>query len=86
MPDRNIEIQLSPNPFHDKTLFSVENNIPGRSLQLLIIDVFGKKINQFEIENSSIEINLQAYSPGIYFYKLMHNDEPIASGKMIYVK
>lgn len=79
----NHEIKIYPNPIKDIVYFDF-NNYPSDFKAILIFDLFGNlKYKEF-INESLVEINLNSFGKGIYFYKISdQNDFIINSGKLI---
>lgn len=76
-------IQIYPNP--TKTTFAIQINQPFlKEAQMIIYDVNGKNILQQTIskQTSTVEINSNAFSSGVYFIKI-YNEDFTSFGKMI---
>jgi hypothetical protein len=80
----NPSITLSPNPFQDKTLLTIQGTITNATLNIYNIE--GKvvyKMTGISGTNTQLTINHEQLSDGIYFYHLMENNEVLAIGKII---
>ena len=58
-------------------------NINKHNLSMIIIDVAGKEIKSFHIDDASKEINLKEFMTGVYFLVLYSDKEIIARQKII---
>jgi len=58
------------NPYHKKYSISIYN-------------VFGREVYRTEFFSSSVLINRNNFSEGIYFYRVSENNMTIASGKVV---
>lgn len=71
----NFSFSAYPNPTHSNINVSVSNS-KNIALELQLIDAQGKTVYQKLINNSYTDnINLQNYSPGLYFIKLGNEKE-----------
>lgn len=70
LPDRNIFVKSSPNPFVSNTrLECVLNN--GEHWQLVVRDVLGQKVWQNEVQGPDFSLEIgNDWQPGIYFARL----------------
>jgi hypothetical protein len=76
-------ISISPNPFSNQLQIHL-NEIPGNTLRAQIIDLNGRTMQEFRLENSQsvIEIN-QDLQPGVYVLKLLDQTGVYSSSKII---
>ncbi len=77
-----------PNPF---TSITVIPYILPEGLEigeLIVADISGRIVKQYEIKNNggTIEINMNDYNAGVYFYSLMINDKMIETKRMLLLK
>jgi len=63
--DESNDIQVYPNPFNDKIKISIKEN-KGLN-QFRIIDMTGRTILNKNLVGQSVEIDLSAYSSGLYY-------------------
>ncbi len=63
--DDSNDIQVYPNPFNDKIKISVKNN--SGINQFRIVDMTGRIILNKNLVGQSVEIDLSAYSSGLYY-------------------
>jgi photosystem II stability/assembly factor-like uncharacterized protein len=92
LPDEFCLFQNYPNPFNPKTKlrFSISPNIQGETIQLVIYNSTGQRVETLvdEILNSGeyeVEWNAVNYPSGIYFYKLNFGKNNVTK-KMILIK
>ena len=75
-------VSVFPNPVNDKLHFDFDKNY--HSIQLLIFDITGKTILNSENENTqSIIYNVNGFSRGIYFYKIIVDGKINKSNRFI---
>lgn len=77
----NAQISVYPNP-NNGSFSLVMKGIPAGS-QLEIYNLIGERASEQAITSPTTEFSMSNYSKGIYFYKLMNQDKPIGSGKII---
>ncbi len=77
-----INISISPNPAKDFVNISL-NQLEIDQINL--IDISGKLINNFSVDNAyaPIELDIHGQSPGIYFLEFINESEIIRSEKLI---
>jgi hypothetical protein len=67
------DFKIYPNPVKENIFLSFSNNL-NNSINIIIIDVFGKEILKIKKEtHESIKINIASLSRGIYFLKATIN-------------
>ncbi|MEN8157265.1 MAG: T9SS type A sorting domain-containing protein [Bacteroidota bacterium] len=76
--------KVFPNPGTQRITIEFDNNL----LQVVILDILdgtGKRVfRKGDLKQSNIDIDISAYSPGIYFYRIMNLESYQAShGKFI---
>lgn len=72
-----------PNPASDLVVFSTNNT---NASEVIVSDVTGKEIGNFELENGNSSINLSAYQKGIYFYTVKSEEgKTLRTGKMLII-
>ncbi len=74
-------VKIYPNPCTNYTTIQF-NNERIASYDLIIFDILGNIMSQFNIQNSKSEINLNLPG-GMYFYQVTDNKQFISSGKLI---
>lgn len=67
-----------PNPAHG--FITVQTT--GTAVHVQLTDVTGRILTDAAVSNSSVQLDLSAYSSGIYFVKLISNDEVIGIEKI----
>ncbi len=77
---KNNHITIGPNPSHGLFEFKNENNVIS---ELTISNSFGEIIHQSILKSVNTRIDLREQSNGIYYYKLIDNNQNITSGKLI---
>jgi len=83
--------QNYPNPFNSETTFMIDLKVPS-TISLQIFDVLGREIkrlvnNEFYDEGRhQIKLNDSSLKSGIYFYRLLQNNQCLQMRKMVYLK
>ncbi len=82
-PENNNELQavLFPNPFSGKTNLQLSNY--SGTCVLSIFDLLGKEIRTYSIKNSNEIIYTEGFLPGMYFYRIVDEDNKSKAGKVI---
>jgi hypothetical protein len=78
-------LTVFPNPFSTSTQVQINSGLVHSGLDLFFVmyDVNGKVIRNEKVSSSTIVIDRENLSSGIYFYRLMFNGNPVADGKLI---
>jgi len=80
-PANTREIKIYPNPARDYIEFNIQN-IMFKTADLIIFDIFGRYVVNKEITTPYARIDVSKLPAGIYFYRLII-DEDILSGKFV---
>ena len=76
------QIQVYPNPFHDKVHLKWNKNIQDGILE--VYDVFGKLIfSRAKISGTSFQLNRENFNPGIYIVQIKSVNQLPWSGKIV---
>jgi len=78
----DASISLYPNPVQDKLQLTF-NNGDYSDLVLSIVDLSGRTLNQVQIISSQMEIDMRAYSSGVYLFTFETEDGRKAVKKVI---
>ncbi len=74
------DIELFPNPTNGLvTIDSKINNIE----KIIVMNELGKVIETFDMRNFKNTINIEKYISGIYFLKIVHNNQNVSFKKLI---
>jgi len=82
---RSVEVQAFPNPFDEKIVFDYQVPVPGET-KIEIFDVLGRRV--YNVVDSNDEAGEYSYQaaiaapPGMYVYRLTHNDGKPVTGKL----
>jgi hypothetical protein len=80
-----LETAIYPNPFTSTARFVCSNELNNASL--LMYDLAGREVKRIDnISTSEIEISSGEMNTGLYFYRLIQDNEIIASGKFMIEK
>lgn len=82
-----VLLQNYPNPFSTSTTISYTICTPGY-VNLIIYDIYGREVlplvNKYQVNGDyNIIYDASGLTEGLYFYKLVHNKQLIASRKMV---
>ncbi len=76
------EINIYPNPFHDKII--LQTNAEFFNATLIICDIIGREIKTVKnIYGNKVSIEIESLMTGIYFYKILQDEKHVSSGKII---
>ncbi|HEY5592578.1 MAG TPA: T9SS type A sorting domain-containing protein, partial [Paludibacter sp.] len=76
-------LTIAPNPFSKSTNVVVNDPSKIRNYRLMIYNVLGKEVMNASIMEKSTTLNTSSLHSGIYFYKVLDNNNTIQTGKMI---
>jgi hypothetical protein len=79
----NYLISIAPNPMIDVATIYIGSLKGTIDLDLIILDVLGKKVKTLSHQTNIITINRNDLSSGIYFYELKNNGRKIGAGKFV---
>ncbi len=78
------KVKIFPNPAKENITIELKAE---DAKSILVLDVLGKTIGSFPINNYSATINTSAFSQGTYFYEIVDkNKKPMTRGKFNVVK
>ncbi len=73
---------IFPNPFHES--FEIQIPLTSDKVDFILYDLLSRPIyTTSEINNKRIKVSPVSPAPGIYYYRLMSENNVIASGKII---
>ncbi|WP_300663713.1 tail fiber domain-containing protein [Fluviicola sp.] len=84
--DENVLFQNIPNPFNESSKINYYLNKRTKKAVLNIYSTNGVQIKSIEIHqfgNGAITLNAGEFTPGIYIYILIANDQPVDTKQMI---
>jgi len=67
-----VNVDISPNPAHDRLFFNISSQEP---VYYSIYNAKGIKTGEGKLNSGESEIDISMQSPGLYFIKLLINDE-----------
>jgi hypothetical protein len=80
----NEGILIFPNPINESAKIQCLNDkININNCVGIIYDIYGREISTFDVGKSSLIINVTDFSSGIYFLKIMENEQIISFQKFI---
>ncbi len=88
----NYNLRNFPNPLNSETIISFNlNNEQSEQVKIEIYNVKGQRVDQLEIRNYDLGMNEIVYSAdklssGVYFYKLVANNNLLQTKKMLLIK
>jgi len=79
--DNPIEtVDVFPNPSSGKLTIQLKNNWKGN---LLLFDIQGQLLSEKEVHGSTFHIDLNSYTPGVYFLKMIASDKTLTTYRKI---
>ena len=84
-PNQSLQLLVYPNPSNAQTTIELLSDIPNDQVEIKIFNVLGEEvINTNFGKDQKIIINRNQVNSGIYFYRIIHNNEVIKSGKILF--
>ena len=86
---QNVSVKISPNPITSGSVFSI--NISSKqnsttSFSLSVYDIIGNIVSKYSNLNNGNNLISLNTSQGIYFYKLVSDNQQVSAGKLIVVQ
>jgi hypothetical protein len=78
-----VSINVYPNPFSTQFKLAVDESLIGESTKLVVYDINGRMVYNSYFKSSSQIVETSLWNTGIYFWRLIQNNEELASGKLI---
>jgi hypothetical protein len=78
-----VSINVYPNPFSTQFKLAVDESLVGESTKLVVYDINGRMVYNSYFKSSSQIVETSLWNTGIYFWRLIQNNEELASGKLI---
>jgi len=84
----NYQIKLFPNPASDYITVDLAEfkQINKNSVVISVLDITGREIDKYSVNNSRININTENYKNGMYFIMVREKDKLVAKNKFIIIK
>ena len=82
----NVYSQVSPNPSNGNFLINLNDNFNDEIITIRIHDLNGNLVKEFpniNTTNKSININMENYASGLYYYKITLKNKVIDFGKFV---
>lgn len=76
----SVRTSVYPNPANE--IITLQLYKPGK-VKVLLNDVLGRKMDEYETAESTVKISTTAYPNGLYIYHLIKDDQKISEGKFI---
>ena len=83
----NFQLKVYPNPNNGK--FLLKYSIPDKqSAEFIILDVMGRKLKTYQLENDIKKLNIvnKSLKNGLYFYQVIVNNRAILTDKFVIIK
>ena len=81
--NENVQVTIYPNPFTNSTTISLKNTDNISELELRIYTLVGEEVMNRKITSNSTTIDTSKLSSGVYFYKVIGDNQLIESGKLM---
>jgi len=76
------ELQLWPNPFHDRVMLQGGENL--KNAVLLVHDVLGREVKRLEgLSEDRLEVDLSGVGAGVYYFWVNRDGRVLGSGSLI---
>jgi hypothetical protein len=87
----NYELRNHPNPFNPSTTIYFETTNLHENTRIDIYNSKGQivkqlRITDYELRNGEVVWNAEEFASGVYYYKLISDNEELASSKMLLLK
>ena len=79
----NTTVTIYPNPFTNSTTITLDKMDNFNKVELRLYTILGEEIMSTNITSTSTTINTSNLSSGVYFYKLIGDNQLIKSGKLV---
>jgi hypothetical protein len=76
-------VTISPNPFSSFTTLFINDESKIDNYELIIYNELGTEVLRNLVTKQSTTVNTSNFSQGLYFYKIVANNQTIQSGKLI---
>jgi len=76
-------VSIAPNPFHSYTTVILNDDSKGNNCKIMIYSTLGTEVMTANITKQVSTLNTSNLKSGIYFYKVMDNNQIVQSGKLI---
>jgi hypothetical protein len=73
-------VLVSPNPFSDRTVITVEPPVLDPIARIEVVDALGRNVMVLPVRGSSVVIEKGSMVPGSYGYRIIGSDGVVASG------
>lgn len=74
---------IAPNPIESNTTITINDDSKIANYSLVIYNILGKEVIGTTLNKKTTSLDTKDFHSGIYFYKVMMNDNLIQSGKLI---
>lgn len=82
IPQSNFTIIVYPNPASNYLVIDIKNGKP-EDIIYSFTDINGRLIQSGHLKSQQKELNIQQYSPGIYFINIQQNNQLINSFRIV---
>ncbi|MDQ3190884.1 MAG: ice-binding family protein [Bacteroidota bacterium] len=79
----NKTVEIFPNPFTNSTTITFDNIDNINKVELRLYNTLGKEVMNKNITSNSTSIDTSNLTSGVYFYKVIGDNQIIKSGKLI---
>lgn len=81
----SLKGKVIPNPTNEKATFTYPF-IENEKNQIILNDIYGRKVGQYQLSSNSIEFNISAYMQGIYFIHVFVNGVERENHQLVIIK
>lgn len=83
LENTNHAVSIYPNPFTNSMVITVNDVSQIKNCELRIYNILGVEVKNILITKQITTLETSNFPTGIYFYKMIGNNKPIQSGKLI---
>ena len=84
-PNKEIDCKLYPNPAKDEVIVDFYGELP-KDLFIELFDLLGNKVETQNLKENITKISTIKQNSGVYYFRIINNNELIKSGKLVIIK
>ncbi|MCC7245608.1 MAG: T9SS type A sorting domain-containing protein, partial [Saprospiraceae bacterium] len=82
-PSLDLNVTVAPNPFMEKTTFTLSEKAASGQYRLVIFDALGKQVSAQDFTGNQCTLQRDALPSGVLFWNILKDGERQASGRII---
>ncbi len=80
---KTVEVQISPNPMMEETVFSLLGYWPETSVQFVLFDPLGKTLREESFAGNTFLFKRKSLAAGLYFWQMEDGGKVLARGSVV---